>query len=772
MNKRNMTRQLICLSFIVCQLLLSVVLTACSSDNDSSTPAPVETAIVEKLNVDVIMPVEVRSMWQPAIDLAIANIEAAQKNLPRKVRLNLRYHDEGAPDLEQTVYSLCYPQEGDDTCHLILGPYKSSMAEMVLANAAQRRVPVMMPDVTSDEVQRILDNKPYAWFMTESDVTACEAFMNLGSSINIRNAALIYSNDRYGSSFRNWFGYMATEFDISVNPNFLHSYIPGQDMTASFQQIEKAAADKGESYMVLIAVSSDNDYKQLIKQAIAARNRMGILDPSASLVTYFVSDVGDSPAVYSAGLPLYGLSPAAATMSGFDTYYYSLNKENAPNGAAQVYDALMIAALGAAKRAGNPSGPDQLIIDGEKVEYSDKPYGPNLSDWMRALVADKSGTVTTWTVDGLNKAFRLLSQGQNPNLTGATGKLLFDSKMHNTILQTTYWFWMTYGKGERLPLINFSTHGDDGQVATLPTWEWQKLHRQDFEDVYVDHDLPDVKDYWALLITPSTTWFNYRHQADILAIYQTLRRHGYDDDHIVLICEDNLANAPENKYPGKVYVDNPLTPESPYSDDDDMRKNAVVDYHFTDLQMDDIRKIILGDTDGGRLPHVLHTTAESNLFIFWSGHGANGRGMCWSDGSGSEVFTGERMRGILKELNDRDGYRRCMLAIETCFSGLIGEAIVGLPDVVAITAANTVEPSKADVHNPVLGVFLSNAFTRTFRITINNNPNVTLRDLFYHLARTTTGSHVTLYNDNNYGSVYTLNTGDYFPEQDVIGTGE
>jgi hypothetical protein len=194
------------------------VLTACSSDNDSSTSAPVETAIVETLNVDVIMPVNVRSMWQPSIDLAVANIEAAQKNLPRQIKLNLRYHDEEAPDLEQTVYSLCYPKEGDDTCHLILGPYRSSMAEMILANAAQRRVPVMMPDVTSDEVQRIMDNKPYAWFMTESDVTACEAIMNLGSSYNLRNAALIYSNDRYGNSFRNWFGYMATEFDISVNP--------------------------------------------------------------------------------------------------------------------------------------------------------------------------------------------------------------------------------------------------------------------------------------------------------------------------------------------------------------------------------------------------------------------------------------------------------------------------------------------------------------------------------------------------------------------------
>lgn len=408
----------------------------------------------------------------------------------------------------------------------------------------------------------------------------------------------------------------------------------------------------------------------------------------------------------------------------------------------------MIAALGAAKRAGNPTGPDDLTIDGQKVEYRDEPLGPNLSDWMRALVADKSGTPTNWTVDGMNKAFRLLAQGQNPNLNGATGKLQFDSKMHNTILQTTYWLWYTNGGGDRYPLITFSTHGDDGQVATLPTWEWQKQIREEFDpDIIVNHNLPDVKDYWTLVITPSTTWANYRHQADAFSMYQTLRHHGYDDDHIVLICEDN-----------------PSTPGGPFGDDDNVRKNAVVDYHFSDLQIDDIRKIILGDTDGGRLPHVLNTSAGSNVFIFWSGHGADGRGMCWSDGSGSTVFTGERMRGILDELNDRDGYRRCMLAIETCFSGLVGEAITGLPDVIAITAANTVEPSKADVHNLDLGVFLSNAFSRAFRISIYNNPEITLRDLFYNLARTTTGSHVKLYNDASYGSVYALTAMDYFPE--------
>jgi glycosylphosphatidylinositol transamidase (GPIT) subunit GPI8 len=209
----------------------------------------------------------------------------------------------------------------------------------------------------------------------------------------------------------------------------------------------------------------------------------------------------------------------------------------------------------------------------------------------------------------------------------------------------------------------------------------------------------------------------------------------------------------ENKYPGKMFVE---------SGGEDVRQGAVVDYHFTDLSMDDIRSIVLGE-QSERLPKVIRTTASSDLLIFWSGHGADGKGMCWSDGLGSQIFTGERMHDILYELNERDGYRRVMLAIETCFSGLIGQAIVGLPDVVAITAANTVEPSKADVHDRTLGVFLSNAFSRSFRNTVNENSDIVLRDLYYNLARSTTGSHVTLYNEANYGSVYELTARDFFP---------
>ena len=48
MNKRSVTRKLICLSFFSCQILLSAVLIACSSDNDSSTLYGDELLIIDE----------------------------------------------------------------------------------------------------------------------------------------------------------------------------------------------------------------------------------------------------------------------------------------------------------------------------------------------------------------------------------------------------------------------------------------------------------------------------------------------------------------------------------------------------------------------------------------------------------------------------------------------------------------------------------------------------------------------------------------------------
>lgn len=120
-------------------------------------------------------------------------------------------------------------------------------------------------------------------------------------------------------------------------------------------------------------------------------------------------------------------------------------------------------------------------------------------------------------------------------------------------------------------------------------------------------------------------------------------------------------------------------------------------------------------------------------------------------------MTYERLRTIL----DNTSHRKLLMAVEACYSGGLGEACEGLPGCLLITAANPYETSHADVWSEEVGVFLSNGFTRGFQEAIGSNPDISLRDMYYTLARNTSGSHVKVYNVSNYGNVYSNTMSEY-----------
>ena len=477
-------------------------------------------------------------------------------------------------------------------------------------------------------------------------------------------------------------------------------------------------------------------------------------------------------------LKFLGISPVGAISYGFPQDYRERFGRLPYNGEAQLYDALCLIAFGAAHQL---SSPDACLVDDKQVAYTSKPYGPGLTDYMRSVVASfdtgENAVNTLWNINGLSTAFHKLLGGQDTGgLHGALGELLFDQDSRTKIVTTNYMVWTVdneyYEEGgnssvlnKLVPLCYLSTSGGSGSVSTANIWEKEKRWQQVMETMAgTVHELPAVTDHWAVVISPSTTWANYRHQADAFAMYQTLRQHGYEDDHIILIAQDNLANDQRNKFPGQIFVER--SDDASTSDmlvNFDVRQNAKVDYHFEDLTPDDVGDIMLG-RQSDRLPHVIHPTATSDVLFFWSGHGGSSEGPLWGNEDARSYFGAERIKDIVSQMNEADMYRRMMFAIETCFSGKWGEALTGQPDVIVLTAANGRETSKADVHNSELGVYLSNAFARTFRQYVNQNNNITLRDLYIELAKTTNGSHVSIYNEKNYGSVYTNTMQEYFPK--------
>ncbi len=57
---------------------------------------------------------------------------------------------------------------------------------------------------------------------------------------------------------------------------------------------------------------------------------------------------------------------------------------------------------------------------------------------------------------------------------------------------------------------------------------------------------------WAVIVSTSRHWLNYRHSANALAMYRVLKRFGFPDSNIILMLSDDHACNPRNPYKAQV----------------------------------------------------------------------------------------------------------------------------------------------------------------------------------------------------------------------------
>jgi glycosylphosphatidylinositol transamidase (GPIT) subunit GPI8 len=57
---------------------------------------------------------------------------------------------------------------------------------------------------------------------------------------------------------------------------------------------------------------------------------------------------------------------------------------------------------------------------------------------------------------------------------------------------------------------------------------------------------------WAVLVATSKYWYNYRHMANTLSFYRTVKRLGIPDSNIILMLAEDVACNPRNAYPSQV----------------------------------------------------------------------------------------------------------------------------------------------------------------------------------------------------------------------------
>ena len=352
----------------------------------------------------------------------------------------------------------------------------------------------------------------------------------------------------------------------------------------------------------------------------------------------------------------------------------------------------------------------------------------------------------SWTGEDMRLVVDALAAGKSPYVRGASGHLRFDAKVFTNVLATTYYNFKVYN-GQYIILDYNTSDGGNRTDATLAGWNWKASQMQDFNNSG-EFDYPVHTGNWALLVASSKEWANYRHQADVLAIYQQLKQAGYTDDRIILIAEDDIADNVSNPNKGVVQVT---------IGGNNVYEQVEIDYRMSELQAKDILAILSGEKSE-RLPVVIESTVNDNVFVFWSGHGVPGA-LCWNDDAYG--IMGDQLDETFRRMREKRSYRKLLMMVEACFSGGVMEQCRNIPGMLFVTAANGDETSKADVFNGEMKVWMSNRFTSTFIEQITENKNIALRDLYYRLFINTVGSHVMVYNAENYGNLYSADMSEF-----------
>lgn len=697
--------------------LLSLILLFACADNSSTNASGNTKNALKKVRIAMILPRnDVNAKRYDRLlkwfDENLSKTRQVMESLADSAfAFEYEWYDENTVNIDSISRALAKRED----IFAIVGPSKSVNIDIAANNCSRTGKTIFATSATAADIIRKYAGKKWFWSLSETDITQCELLIAQAQAYGAKKISLLTTEGTIGKTFVDWFAFQAKELGVEIGQ--VHTY-KGTNNLAS---VAAAAMDDG-SDCIIVAPESETNVETILKEHAKSKNK--------PLMQF--SDMAFSPEVltYKGVEGIEGTSMYADPESGFQIAYEVLFNEIPVNEDAQIYDALMILAFAEMDiLKGNASDLDEAIphvvqADSSKAEH------------------------IAWDYEGMSRVMAGIASKDYYNIRGASGKLNFDSENGSVVTQSVYCHWMVY-EGKFLPLEYISSTGTNRTSATLASWNWKATKMQSF-DKSSKFTYPELKSNYALLVAASNTWENYRHQADILNIYQILKNLGYDDDHIVLIMEDDLVQNSQNPYKGEVRR----------YDEKNLYENVKIDYKLKDLESGDITKILMGQKNS-KLKRVIEADSNTNILVFWSGHGAP-EFLGWGEKS---VFSYNQMQATLKELHDGAKYRKMLWLIEACFSASVCKAAEDndIPGIMCLTAANENETSKADVYNHTYDVYMTNRFSeilteqldKIIPKTSDKKNDITLSDLYYYLFKYTLGSHVTAVNAKNFDNLYT-----------------
>jgi len=666
------------------------------------------------LFIGVLLPVSAKQGGDTskALAWALENVNAAGGVAGR--RLELAWTD---LSLEASATAAAERLAADPGVVAVIGPDSSRAVFEVAKPLIDAQKPFVSPSATSGDVFRAFAGTKLVWRTVESDIAQMQTMLAIARRDGAKTVAFLGSEDVYGITFFNWFGFFARELGLTVTR--VVSYDQLIDRTCA-PHVDEAALGGPD---VVVAVPSDAASAACFGRAFASR-------PAHPRVLY--SDTATDAAV------LEDLGPLAEGMegtiivsdpsTGFDEAYRARTGEDAPPYAASAYDAVLLLAAG--------------------LERSQGAGGSRLASAM-AEVVDARGAPTSF--DQVGPMLESVRHGPLPNLQGALGSLDFDATYHTDLVASTYGRWVVRD-GRQVIAERLSTGSArlDGTASIYRSFATRG--RAEDPSNAGGHPLAPRTGLSALVVATTHGWDNYRHQADALAVYAALRGGGVTDDRLVLVTAGDLARHPRNHEPDVVrHIEG----------GPNLLHGAAVDYRLGQLRSSDLWTILRGERSA-RLPEVISTAPGDDLLVYLVGHGGV-RGLDWQgDSADKAVLTPGDLADALAALRGR--FRLALVVVDGCIAGVMADAIVdrGLTGVLVLTSSDRAGGSFATRYDFGLETWLADEFSAQLVGLVASDREASLLSAYRSLYLRVPGSHVSAYNASRFANLSDLPLATFF----------
>ncbi|XP_072964853.1 uncharacterized protein [Typha angustifolia] len=227
---------------------------------------------------------------------------------------------------------------------------------------------------------------------------------------------------------------------------------------------------------------------------------------------------------------------------------------------------------------------------------------------------------------------------------------------------------------------------------------------------------------WAVLVCTSRFWFNYRHMANTLSLYRTVKRLGIPDERIILMLADDMACNARNNYPAQVF-NNENHQLNLYGD------NVEVDYRGYEVTVENFLRVLTGRHENA-VPRSKRLLSDegSHILLYMTGHGGD-EFLKFQD---SEELQSHDLADAVKQMKEKHRFKELLIMVDTCQAATLFSQLHS-PGVLAIGSSMKGENSYSHHLDSDIGVSVVDRFTfytLAFFERLNMYSNASLDSLF------------------------------------------